>query len=145
MPPSVHADAPLTNSVAPGVGGQRGLADAAELFKVLGAEVRLAIVVELAKAPRSVQELVDILGVRQPLVSQHLGVLRSARLVIAERRNRKRLYRLVDEHVHHIVADALQHALDHRVKYAVQAACVQVEHVQSGHVQLLQASVQCSH
>jgi ArsR family transcriptional regulator, zinc-responsive transcriptional repressor len=106
-------DAPLANSVAPGVGGSKELADAAELFKVLGAQVRLAIVVELAKAPRSVQELVDALEVRQPLVSQHLRVLRSARLVTVERRHHERLYRLVDEHVRHIVAGALQHALEH--------------------------------
>lgn len=106
-------DAPLANSMAPEVGGRKQLADAAELFKVLGAHVRLAIVVELAKAPRSVQELVDALGVRQPLVSQHLRVLRSARLVTAERRNRQRLYRLVDEHLHHLIADALRHTLQH--------------------------------
>jgi len=105
-------DAPLTNSAAPGAGGPKQLADAAELFKVLGAPVRLAIVVELGRAPRSVQELADALGVRQPLVSQHLRVLRSARLVTAQRRDRQRLYRLADEHVRHIVADALQHALE---------------------------------
>ena len=106
-------DPPPPNSVAPRAGGPRALAETAELFKVLGAEVRLAIVVELLRAPRSVQELVDTLGVRQPLVSQHLRVLRSARLVTAERRDRQRLYRLVDEHVRHIVTDALQHALEH--------------------------------
>jgi hypothetical protein len=77
--------------------------------------------------------------------ASHLRVLRSARLVTAERRNRQRLYRLVNEHVRHIVTDALQHALEHRVKNAAQAACVHVEHVQSAHVQLLQASAQCSH
>jgi DNA-binding transcriptional ArsR family regulator len=65
---------------------------------------------------KSVRELVDTLGVRQPLVSQHLRVLRSARLVTAERRNRPWLYRLVNEHVGHIVTDALQHALEHPAK-----------------------------
>ena len=55
-------------------------------------------------------EVADALGVRQPLVSQHLRVLRSARLVTADRRVRQRLYRLVDEHVRHIVANAFQHA-----------------------------------
>jgi hypothetical protein len=30
-------------------------------------------------------------------------------------------------------------------QYGVHAACVHVEQVQSGHVQLLQASAQCSH
>ena len=106
-------DAALATSVARGVGGLKQLAGAAELFRVLGAEVRLAIVAELAQRPRSVQELVDALQVRQPLVSQHLRVLRAARLVTAERRNRQRVYRLVDEHVRHIVADARRHAVEH--------------------------------
>ena len=103
-------DAPLAHSLAPGADGPKQLVQAAALFKVLGAPVRLAIVVELARAPRSVQQLADALHVRQPLVSQHLRVLRSARLVTADHRDRHRLYRLVDEHVRHIVVDALQHA-----------------------------------
>lgn len=103
-------DVPLAHSVAPGAGGAGQLAQAAELFKVLGAPVRLAILVELAQAPRSVQGLADALHVRQPLVSQHLRILRSARLVTAQRRDRQHVYRLVDEHVRHIVADALLHA-----------------------------------
>lgn len=74
--------------------------------------MRLAIVVELAKAPRSVQGLAGALNVRPPLVSQHLRVLRSARLVTAQRRDRQQVYRLVDEHVRRIVADALQHTLE---------------------------------
>ena len=102
-------DGPPAHSFTLWAGGPKQLADAAQLFKVLGAPVRLAIVVELTRAPRSVQELADTLGVRQPLVSQHLRVLRSARLVTADRRDHQRLYRLVDEHVRHIVADALRH------------------------------------
>jgi len=105
-------DAPLAHSLAPGADGPKQLVQVAALFKVLGAPVRLAIVVELARAPRSVQQLADALHVRQPLVSQHLRVLRSARLVTADRRDRQRLYRLVDEHVRHIVTDALRHALE---------------------------------
>lgn len=86
------------------------LAAATDLFRVLSADVRLAIVLALLDSPRSVQELVALLEVRQPLVSQHLRVLRAARLVAVERRARERVYRLVDDHVRHIVADALQHA-----------------------------------
>lgn len=82
---------------------------AGELFRALAAPLRLAIVVELATGPRSVHELVDALGASQPLISQHLRVLRGARLVKAERRQRERVYTMVDEHVGHIVLDALQH------------------------------------
>lgn len=84
-----------------------------ELFRALATPVRLSIVVELSVAPRSVGELVTLLGVSQPLVSQHLRVLRSARLVAVDRRHRERVYRLVDDHVRHMVSDAGRHVTEH--------------------------------
>jgi ArsR family transcriptional regulator, zinc-responsive transcriptional repressor len=91
-------------------GVRDGRLDAAsELLKTLAAPVRLAIVVELGEGPRCVHELVDALGVSQPLVSQHLRVLRAARLVESERRGREVAYSLADEHVGHIVSDAIRH------------------------------------
>ncbi len=83
---------------------------AGELLKVLAAPARLAIVVELAEQPRFVHELVERLGMSQPLVSQHLRVLRGARLVAVERRGREAFYSLADQHVAHIVADAVHHS-----------------------------------
>ena len=83
---------------------------AGELLKVLSAPARLAIVAELAQGPRCVHELVRHLEMSQPLVSQHLRVLRGARVVAAERRGRESVYSLVDHHVGHIVADAVRHA-----------------------------------
>jgi ArsR family transcriptional regulator, zinc-responsive transcriptional repressor len=83
---------------------------AGDLLKVLAAPARLAIVAELAESPRFVNELVDLLGMSQPLVSQHLRVLRGAHLVGVERRGKQAAYSLVDQHVAHIVADAVQHS-----------------------------------
>ena len=83
---------------------------AGEMLKVLAAPARLAIVMELADQPRFVHELVDRLGISQPLVSQHLRVLRGARLVHVERQGREAVYSLADQHVAHIVADAIHHS-----------------------------------
>ena len=83
---------------------------AVEVLKALAAPVRLALVEVLAGGPRCVHELVDRLGVSQPLVSQHLRVLRSAGLVSSSRRGREVEYALADEHVSHVVLDLLQHA-----------------------------------
>ena len=83
---------------------------ASELLKVLSAPARLAIVTELAERPRVVHELVDLLDMSQPLVSQHLRVLRGARLVSVERKGREAVYSLVDDHVAHIVNDAVHHS-----------------------------------
>jgi DNA-binding transcriptional ArsR family regulator len=85
------------------------LADAAALLKALGHPLRLGIAQLLREEPRCVHELTDALGVEQPLVSQHLRVLRGARVVAADRRGREVVYRLEDEHVGHIVADAIHH------------------------------------
>jgi DNA-binding transcriptional ArsR family regulator len=88
---------------------RRRLDIASELLKTLAAPIRLAVLVELGSGPRCVHELVDALQASQPLVSQHLRVLRAARLVAAERRGREVVYRLADEHVGQIVQQAIRH------------------------------------
>ncbi|MCW2670862.1 MAG: ArsR family transcriptional regulator [Frankiales bacterium] len=90
-------------------------ARSAELLRALGAPVRLALLHLLAPAPRCVHELVDALGIPQPLVSQHLRTLRKADLVVAARDGREVRYQLADQHVAHIVQDALVHAGEDRV------------------------------
>lgn len=82
---------------------------AADLLRALANPHRVSIVAELMHAERCVHELVDAVGINQPLVSQHLRVLRAARLVRGRRRGREIAYCLADEHVAHIVQDALLH------------------------------------
>lgn len=86
------------------------LEPAVDLLKALAAPVRLAVVEQLVAGPRCVHELVRAVGVSQPLVSQHLRVLRGAGLVSAGRRGREVEYALADEHVAHVVRDVLRHA-----------------------------------
>ena len=86
-----------------------GLEVAAELLRALASPHRLAIVRELDGRARCVHELVEARGVSQPLVSQHLRVLRASDLVSAERRGREIAYALADHHVTHIVEDAVAH------------------------------------
>ena len=88
----------------------RAFEPASELLRVLAAPARLAIVMELAEQPRFVYELVDRLGLSQPLVSQHLRVLRAARVVRVERQGRGAAYSLADQHVARIAADAVSHS-----------------------------------
>ena len=81
-----------------------------DTFKALSNPIRVAIVRELAGGPRAVHELVDALDVAQPRVSEHLAILRGVRLVTAVREGRSVTYHLVDDHVAHIVEDAVIHA-----------------------------------
>ena len=85
---------------------------ASELLRALASPVRLGIVRELAAQGRAVHELVKALGVSQPLVSQHLRVLRTSRIVTARRHAREIEYSLTDDHVAHIVMDAIRHAAE---------------------------------
>ena len=86
-------------------------AAAGELLRALAAPMRVAIVTELAGGGvRCVHQLVDALDAPQPLVSQHLRVLRMAGVVHGSRRGRETDYSLTDDHIAHIVADAVTHA-----------------------------------
>jgi ArsR family transcriptional regulator, zinc-responsive transcriptional repressor len=91
-----------------------GYEAAGELLRALAAPLRIGIVSQLAEGPRCVHELVDALGAPQPLVSQHLRVLRGAGVVRGARRGREIAYSLIDEHIARIVADAVSHAKETR-------------------------------
>lgn len=86
------------------------MAAAGELLRALSAPLRIAIVLQLREGPRCVHELVDALGVAQPLVSQHLKVLKSSHVVSAHRQGREIRYELLDDHLVHIVEAAVGHA-----------------------------------
>jgi len=85
---------------------------AADLLKALASPHRVAIVDLLAAGPLRVHEIVEALGVDQPLVSQHLRVLRDADLLTSERHGKEVVYSLADEHIAHIVGDAITHAAE---------------------------------
>ena len=76
------------------------------IFRALGSPLRVGIVVLLEERPRSVTELVDALGVSQPLVSQHLRVLRASGMVRSRRNGREMIYTIKDAGVPALVASA---------------------------------------
>ncbi len=78
-------------------------------FKALANPVRAAIVDLLSRQEYTVSQLVDQLGLAQPLISQHLRILRNAHLVATRRRGQEIWYRICDQHVAHVVSDAIKH------------------------------------
>ena len=104
-----HSDAPFPSSPP-----RETLDAAGDLLRALAAPIRIAIVMQLREQQRCVHELVDALGVAQPLVSQHLRILKSAGVVAGERAGREVMYRLVDHHLAHIVVDAIAHVEEDR-------------------------------
>lgn len=83
------------------------------LFAALSSPARSAIVHLLTEGEHTVGELVEATGLSQPLVSQHLRVLRGAQLVTPHRRGRHVGYSLSDEHVAHVFLDAFHHSKEH--------------------------------
>lgn len=73
----------------------KNLADLAEVFKALGHPTRLWIVRNLARGEMCVCNFVQGTGEEFSAVSQHLNVLKKARVVEAEKRGKHIFYRLV--------------------------------------------------
>jgi DNA-binding transcriptional ArsR family regulator len=66
----------------------------AQAIEALGDPTRRRLVERLRRRPHAVGELARHLRVSQPAVSQHLRVLRQARLVASRPEAQRRLYRL---------------------------------------------------
>jgi DNA-binding transcriptional ArsR family regulator len=63
-------------------------------WAALGDPTRRAIFERIAEQPRAVGELARLLPVSRPAVSQHLKVLKGARLVVDEAVGTRRIYRV---------------------------------------------------
>jgi DNA-binding transcriptional ArsR family regulator len=85
----------------------------ADLFRLLGDASRLRIVVACLRAPLSVTEIAERLGLSVSLVSHHLRLLKGARLVRAERQGKQVFYGADDEHVRRMVEDMITHVAEH--------------------------------
>ena len=70
----------------------------------------MAMLLRIAHEPKCVHELTEELGISQPLASQHLRVLRSAHLVVGSRRGKEIAYSISDDHITHIIGDAIVHS-----------------------------------
>lgn len=68
-----------------------------EIFQAIADPTRRALLDLLRAGERPVKSLVEHFPVSQPAISQHLRVLRRARLVSERRVGRQRLYRLQGE------------------------------------------------
>ena len=70
-----------------------------ETFKVLANRKRLEILRLLKNRSLSVNEMVTMLGMRQPNLSQHLTLLRQYKLVKVSRQGQKAYYSLADNKI----------------------------------------------
>jgi DNA-binding transcriptional ArsR family regulator/uncharacterized protein YndB with AHSA1/START domain len=101
----------------------------------LGDPTRRAIFERLADRPRAVGELAGELPVSRPAVSQHLKVLKDARLVVDRRVGTRRIYHLDPDGV-----GALRAYLDHFWDQALAAYKTAVEQPTKGELMSTQAT-----
>ena len=86
-----------------------------ELFSALANPLRLELLVALSRRGElAAGELQQIVGAEQSAVSHQLASLRRQRLAQSRRDGRRVIYSLADEHVAHIVEDAIKHANEPR-------------------------------
>jgi DNA-binding transcriptional ArsR family regulator len=74
----------------------RAIGAASDFLKAMANPVRLSILCALVEGARSVTELEAMLDVHQPTLSQQLGELREAGIIIGKRSARAVVYRLAD-------------------------------------------------
>jgi len=82
----------------------------AETMQALATPSRVRILSRLGAGPCSVSELTQDVKMAQSAVSQQLRVLRHLGLVVNERRGRRIIYALHDDHVAVLLAEAVSHA-----------------------------------
>jgi DNA-binding transcriptional ArsR family regulator len=70
--------------------------EAADFLKKFAHPSRLMIVCALAESERSVRDLEDTLGIRQPGLSQQIAELRDAGLIVGRKESKNMFYRLAD-------------------------------------------------
>ncbi|MCY4744030.1 metalloregulator ArsR/SmtB family transcription factor [Pelomonas sp. UHG3] len=73
-------------------------------LKVLANEDRLLLLCQLSQGEMAVGELEEVLGIRQPTLSQQLGVLRAEGVVDTRRDGKRIFYRVADERLLQVLA-----------------------------------------
>ncbi len=85
------------------------LIDLAELFKIFGDSTRIKILFTLLQGERPVNEIAAALNMTQSAISHQLRILKTSRLIKAERDGKLSIYSLADTHVKSILSQGLEH------------------------------------
>ena len=94
---------------AAGTPDENTLIDLAELFKIFGDSTRIKILFTLLQGERPVNEIAAALNMTQSAISHQLRILKTSRLIKAERDGKLSIYSLADTHVKSILSQGLEH------------------------------------
>jgi len=88
---------------------ENSVAELADLFRLLGDNTRLRIVLTCLDMPVAVNDIASKLDLSNSLVSHHLRLLKAARIVKADRRGKQVFYAAADQHISDILTNMLEH------------------------------------
>ena len=80
-----------------------------EMFKAFGSRVRVRILFALSTEELCVCDLANFLELSVSAVSHHLRLLRLLKVIKYRKEGLKVYYSLDDEHIEHLLVDALEH------------------------------------
>lgn len=83
---------------------RRAAGQAVAALKVLANEDRLLLLCQLSQGEMAVGELEEVLGIRQPTLSQQLGVLRGEGVVDTRRDGKRIFYSVADPRLLQVLA-----------------------------------------
>lgn len=89
-------------------------------FKALADKTRLRIVVLLLKRNFCVCEIMDVLGMTQPRISRHLGILKQAGFIEEERKGKWVIYKITNKR--NEILSYIQHKLKNEPIYTTDMA-----------------------
>lgn len=107
-----------------GAGADVPVEGIAETLSALSTPSRLRILLHLADGPSSVGDLAAAVGMEQSAVSHQLRVLRQLGFVVGTRQGKQISYRLFDQHVARLLAEAINHVQHLRLGVTDTAAAV---------------------
>lgn len=79
----------------------------ADLLKALGHPIRLCIVAGLLGRECNVSTMQECIKLPQPVISQHLAVLKFKKIISGERSGQEVIYKVVDERAKKIIENIL--------------------------------------
>ncbi len=103
----VHAD--KVQMVSEQMPPEDRLYDLAELFKAFGDTTRIRILYVLFESEMCVCDIAELLNMTQSAISHQLRILKTSRLIKAERAGKLSIYSLADAHVASILSQGLDH------------------------------------
>ena len=104
-----HSHQEAIRSAKKGLASDESILGMAEIFKVLGDQTRLKIVLALSKQELCVLDIATVLGMSESAISHQLRLLKTLRLVKQRKDGKMIFYSLDDEHIEDLIKVASRH------------------------------------